>query len=220
MDIWLDTANIQIIQKAVRIGILAGITTNPDIIASSQRSFEEVLEALLHYQEGPVVAQVVAEEVSDMVQQGQNLYSFSNRLIIKVPVTKAGLEAIHLLSRQGIPTMATVVFSVRQMLMAAKAGAHYVAPYISRIQNAGEDPWAALSHMSEILHNYRLKTKILGASINSVEQVIKCAELGLYGVTIKDDLFERLIEDHPLTMQGVQDFQEKWKLVANPLITR
>src|SRR5947209_968437 len=133
MDIWLDTSNIRMVQKAIRFGILAGVTTNPSIIAQSQRSLEEVLEDLLHYQEGPVTAQVVAEETREMVQQGQNLFAFSNRIIVKVPITKNGLEAIHLLSRQGIPTMATVLFSPRQALMAALAGANYVAPYLSRM---------------------------------------------------------------------------------------
>lgn len=210
MDIWLDTANIKTIQRAVRVGILSGVTTNPSLIVQTKREMEDVLEDLLHYQEGPVTAQVVAEDIHEMVQQGQTLYSISNRIIVKVPITKNGLEAIHLLARQGIPTMATVIFHPRQALMAALAGANYVAPYLSRIEKIGEDPWASLETMAKIFENYRLQTKILGASLSSVEQVIKCAEVGIYGVTIKEDVFEKMIEDHSATLQGVQQFVEEW----------
>lgn len=220
MDIWLDTTNIQSIQRAVRLGLLAGVTTNPTLIAAAKRPFEDILEDLLHHQEGPVVAQVVAEETKEIVQQGQNLHTFSNRLIIKVPATKNGLEAIYLLSRQGIPTMATVIFSARQVLMAALAGAGYVAPYINRMLNAGDDPWSALNDMTRILQNYRLKTKILGASINSIEQAMKCAEIGIYGITVKEDVFEQLLEDHPLTTQSLQQFQESWRNVQAPALMR
>lgn len=219
MDIWLDTANIATIQKAIRFGLLAGVTTNPTIISESRKSLENVLEDLLHYQEGPITAQVVAEQTAEMVQQGQNLFNFSNRIIVKIPVTKQGLEAIYLLSRQGIPTMATTLFAPRQALMAALAGADYIAPYLSRLEKAGEDPWTVLSTMSRILHNYRLKTKILGASINSVEQVLKCAEIGIYGVTLKEEIFDRLIEDHSMTIQNVQKFSEDWKGNETPLLT-
>ncbi|WP_068467620.1 transaldolase family protein [Candidatus Protochlamydia phocaeensis] len=211
MDIWLDSANIKTLQKAVRFGLLSGVTTNPAIIAYAKRNMEDILEDLLHYQEGPVAAQVVAESTTEMVQQGQTLYDFSNRLIVKVPVTKNGLEAIHLLARQGIPTMATVVFHPRQALMAALAGANYVAPYINRIEKAGEDPWKVLACILHIFHNYRLQTKVLGASLSSAEQVIKCAEAGIYGVTLKEEIFEKMIEDDALTSQGVQQFAEDWK---------
>ena len=106
----MDTANIQAVHKGVRYGLLSGVTTNPTLIAHAGRDIEEVLVDLLHHQEGPVTAQVISNETFEMVQQGQTLYSLSNRLIIKVPATKNGLEAVHLLSRQGIPTMATAVF--------------------------------------------------------------------------------------------------------------
>jgi transaldolase len=217
MDIWLDSSNIRIVQKAVQFGLLSGVTTNPTLIAQSHKSLEDVLKDLLHHQEGPVTAQVVAEETEDMVQQGQNLFSFSNRIIVKVPITKKGLEAIHLLSRQGIPTMATVLFSARQALMAALAGADYIAPYIGRMEKAGENPWNILKSIADIFQHYRLKTKILGASINHVDQIIKCAEIGIYGVTIKQDIFEKLIEDHPLTLQRTKQFADDWKLMDTPL---
>lgn len=217
MDIWLDTTNILTIQKAVRFGLLAGVTTNPALIARSKRDLEEVLEDLLHHQEGPVTAQIIAAEVMEMVQQGQNLYSLSNRLIIKIPVTQDGLEAIHLLSRQGISTMATVIFHPRQALLAALAGADFVAPYLGRLEMAGENPWKMLTSIVQIFHNYRLKTKILGASLHTVEHVLQCAEAGIYGVTIKDELFEKLIENDEMTLKGVEQFANDWKNINSSL---
>lgn len=217
MDIWLDTTNTHTVQKAVRFGLLSGVTTNPTLIAQAKCDVEEILEELLHHQEGPVTAQVVADETLDMVQQGQNLYSLSNRLIIKVPVTKNGLEAIHLLSRQGIPTMATVIYHPRQALMAALAGANYVAPYLGRLEKAGGDPWAMLARIVHLFQTYRLQTKILGASLQTIEHVLQCAEAGIYGVTIRDELFEKLIECDPLTLKCVEQFAHDWKQVETPL---
>ena len=217
MDIWLDTTNIQQVHKAVRTGLLSGVTTNPTLIAQAERGLEEVLEDLLHHQEGPVTAQVVSDDTFEMVQQGQTLYSLSNRLIIKIPLTKNGLEAVHLLSRQGIPTMATVVFQPRQALMAALAGANYVAPYLGRMEKAGIDPWAGLQNILHLFQNYRLKTKVLGASLQTVDQVMKCAAAGIYGVTVKDDLFDKLIDDDAMTLKAVEKFTEDWKGVKTPL---
>lgn len=217
MDIWLDTTTIRIIQKAVRFGLLAGVTTNPTMIAQAQRSLEEIIEDLLHYQEEPVTVQVVGTEIEEMVQQGQSLHSLSNRLIIKVPLTKNGLEAIHLLSRQGIPTMATVIFHPRQALMAALAGADYVAPYLGRLEMLGGNPWTFLKSLVHIFQNYRLKTKILGASLQSVDHVLQCAEAGIYGVTVKDELFEKLIETDSFTLKGVEQFALDWQKVDTAL---
>lgn len=217
MDIWLDTVDIKTVQKAVKFGLLSGVTTNPSLIAHSGRDIEEVLEDLLHYQEGPVTAQVVATDTEGMVQQGQSLYSLSNRLIIKIPLTKNGLEAVHLLSRQGIPTMATVIFHPRQALLAALAGANFVAPYIGRIEKEGKNPWDILKTTVHIFNNYRLKTKIVAASLNSVEQVLQCAEAGVYGATVKDELFEKLIENDPSTVNSVEQFSVDWKTVTTPL---
>lgn len=217
MDIWLDTANIPVVQKAVRFGLLSGITTNPSLIAQTQRDLEAVIKDLLHYQEGPVTVQIGEDTTSEMVQQGQSLYSLSNRLIIKVPMTKNGLEALHLLSRQAIPTMATVIFHPHQALLAALAGANYVAPYLGRVEKAGGNPWEMLSSLVRQFQSYRLKTRILGASLSHVDHVVKCAEAGIYGVTVKEELFEKLIASDPLTAKCVEEFDEDWKKITTSL---
>ena len=173
MEIWLDTTNIQTVKKASQYGLIRGVTTNPTLIAQSQRSLEEVLEDLLNQQSGPVTAQVVSDDPLEMVQQGQALYSFSNRLIIKVPVTKSGLEAIHLLSKQNIPTMATAVYHTHQALLAALAGADYAAPYLGRIEKAGMNPWSTLQTIVHLTTMYRLKMKILAASLQGIDDVMQ-----------------------------------------------
>jgi transaldolase len=216
MKIWLDTTRISMIETAVRLGLLSGVTTNPKLIAQTKREVEDILKDLLHHQEGPVTIQVVADETSDMVQQGQTFYALSNRLVIKIPLTKNGLEAIHLLSRQAIPTMATAIFHPRQALTAALAGANYVAPYIGRLEAVGGDPWTMLKHMVNVFEVYHLKTKILAASLNSVEHVLKCAEAGIYGITVKDELFEQLIENDALTVKTVEQFHTYWQAAYFP----
>lgn len=213
MEIWLDSVNIQAVKLVKRLGFLSGVTTNPSLIAQQTLDYEKILEALLHYQEGPVTAQVCAPEAAEMVQQGQNLYAISNRIIIKVPMTKEGLDALHSLSRQGIPTMATIIVHPHQALMAALAGARYVAPYLGAIEKAGFNPWEMLQSCVKIFNNYRLSTKILAASLLSIEHVLKCAEAGIYGVTLKESLFQELMNTDPYTNERNEAFAEDWKKI-------
>lgn len=215
MQIWLDTVQKNSILKAKQMGLLSGVTTNPRLIAQSGRLFEDILQELLNCQEGPVTAQVVAEKATDMVEQGQKLYDFSNRLIIKIPSTVQGMEAIHLLSRQGIPTMATMVFQTRQAIMATLAGANYIAPYISRIEEAGENPWKILEEIQLFIKNYHLPVKIIGASLKKCEDVLKCCHLGLSCITINSLVFENLISDDPSTIHCLSLFSQEWKQSIN-----
>jgi transaldolase len=206
MKIWLDTTNVSTIRNAVELGMVAGITTNPKIIADDGRPLGDILKELLQVQEGPVTVQVNEGDAHSMFEKGAELHSMSRRIIVKVPVTKDGLNAIHKLSNEGIPTMATVVFSLRQALTASLAGADYIAPYVGRLEKSGSNPWPLLTSVLQIYKNHQLTTKILGASISSVEQVLRCAEIGIYGITIKDTLFEKLTEEDPLTSECLESF--------------
>jgi len=220
MEIWLDTANALAVERAKRLGVLGGVTTNPSLIAEEKKkNLKDLLKELLHHQEGPLAVQVMSDDTSEMVQQGQTLFSYSNRIVIKVPMTKKGLEALHLLSRQGIPTLATMVYSTRQALMAAIAGADYIAPYVSQLENHQGDPCVTLTSMMKIFQNYQLKTKILGASIKDVDQAMRCAEIGVYGITVKESIFEKLVEDHSLTPERLQKFLDDGKLINAPFLT-
>jgi len=209
MQIWLDTVDFSLIEKARQMGILYGITTNPSIAAKSNMHLEDLLEKLLAIQNGPVTAQVTANEASRMIIQGEALFNFSNRIIVKIPATGEGFKAIHALSPR-IPTMATAVFDVNQVLLSAKAGAAYIAPYYSRICEADIDGIEAIRAMLGLLQRYGFSSKLLAASLQSPEQVKELAEMGAHAVTLKEDVFRSFIGDNPLTLQSLDRFALDW----------
>lgn len=210
MKIWLDTTNVELVKMADDLGFLFGVTTNPALVAKSGKPMKEILRNLLDIQDGPVTGQVVAQDAKGMVKQGQMLYDFSDRIVVKIPVTEEGLQAIHVLSHEEIPVMATVVFHPYQALVAALAGAHYIAPYVGQIEKSGKNPWEVLSSMMNIYEKQGIKTEILAASISTNEQVTKCAELGIPHITLKDEAFRQLIATAPNTKERVDHFISVW----------
>lgn len=211
MKIWLDTANLETVKRGAKLGILYGVTTNPAIIAESGKPMRTVLQSLLDIQDGPVTGQVVGHSAQEMIDQGLELYDFSDRIIVKVPVTQEGLEAIQALKAQSIPTMATVVLHPHQALIAALIGADYIAPYIGQIERNGQDPLAMLQAISKCYQNYQVKTEILCASIGSLEQICRCAELGMPHVTLKEALFSQLLATDPKTQERINHFETVWQ---------
>jgi transaldolase len=211
MEIWLDTAELDLIESANAMGILHGVTTNPSIVAKSKMGLEDLLEKLLKIQSGPVTAQVTANEAPKMIEQGEALYRFSNRIIVKVPVTKEGLKAIHALSLKKIPVMATAVFDSNQVLLAARAGATYIAPYFSSICEMDMSGMDQFKAMFILLERYKYPAKLLGASLKSAEQVRQCSELGTHAVTLNKDVFLSFIENNPETLKRVEKFSKDWQ---------
>ncbi|MDE3045480.1 MAG: fructose-6-phosphate aldolase [Verrucomicrobiota bacterium] len=211
MEIWLDTANLETIKRAQQMGFLYGVTTNPTVVAKSNEVLEDLLEKILALQGGPVTVQVIATEASGMIAQGKALYAFSPRIVVKVPVTAEGLNAIHALNKENIPTMATAVFESSQALLAASAGAHYVAPYFSRICEADIDGIQVLKTMLHLLRQYKFNAKLIAASLRTPEQVRECCEMGAHAVTLNEKVFADFIQDHPLTTQSVQRFAKDWE---------
>lgn len=211
MEIWLDTLNLSLIELAESMGILHGVTTNPSILSKAKKPLEEVLESILAAQKGPLAVQVIAQEASEMVYEAEKLQEISPRIIVKVPVTKEGLAAISTLTKKDIPTLATTVFNPRQALLAATAGAKYIAPYYSKIELEGEDPLAYVNSMLRIIERYRFKTKILAASLKTTIQFTACAEAGVPAVTVKDELFQEIIKNNPQTMQYLDAFATDWQ---------
>lgn len=213
MNIWLDTAELSFVERALRYGLVAGVTTNPTLLAHADKKPLDVVEGLLKVQTGPVTVQVVADEVVEMVQQGLDLFALSDRIIIKVPMSKQGLEAIHALANEDVPTMATALFSPAQALTAALAGATYLAPYVGRIEKEGGNPWEVISRMQRLLEAIPKKVQIVAASLRDIDQVLRCAEIGVDAVTLKEEVFEALIADHPGTLQCITQFHEDWKRI-------
>ncbi|HSX25668.1 MAG TPA: transaldolase family protein [Chlamydiales bacterium] len=211
MEIWLDTSDLNLVEQAKQMGILFGVTTNPSIVSKSKLGMEDLLEQLLKIQKGPVTAQVTAEKAPEMIQQGEALFRFSNRLLIKIPVTGEGLKAIYALSQNKIPVMATAVFDPNQVLLAASAGASYIAPYFSLICEDDIHGIEPLKAMLRLLHRYNFPSKLLAASLRNPEQVKECAEIGAHAVTLNEKVFNAFIEDHQLTRQAIDRFARDWK---------
>lgn len=201
MEIWLDSTSTKAIKRLEKLGFLHGITTNPSLIREVGKPIEKILENLLSEQSGPITVQVTAENASEMIRQGKTWYAISPRILIKVPVTQEGFKAMRALSRQGIPIMATTVFCPHQMLLAALAGASYVALYLTRMEKAGIDSIKTMSTMMNIIAQQKLNMKLLAASISSLEQITLCAELGIHAITLKEPIFEAFLQDNPLTME-------------------
>lgn len=204
MEIWLDTIDKGAIEKAKECGLLHGITTNPTILSESALPAEECLEDLLTLFSGPIAVQVTLRSVTEMIEQGKDLYDFSSRLLIKIPVTEEGVQAIYHLTQLGIPVMATTIFEPIQALMAIQAGATYLAPYFSHM---GEK---ALSTCLSIQKMLNPRCKLLVAALNTPEQVAQCAEAGFAAVTLKAALFKQCLTAPSQTLDHLTRFESAW----------
>lgn len=203
MEIWLDTIDLPAIQAAKECGLLFGITTNPSIVSQSPQPLEDLLLDLLNCQMGPVAVQVTADNPFEMREQAKALFAFSSRLIIKIPATPEGLRAIASLKSQRIPTMATAIFEPLQGLLAAQAGASYLAPYVSHI---GENAISTLETLQHLLKTHQLPAKILAAALKTPTQVLDCLRLGIPALTIKETLFHSCLIPPPQTLDFLAKF--------------
>lgn len=210
MEIWLDSADLDWIGKAQGMGILHGVTTNPSIVAKSSHVLEDLLEKILQIQKGPVAVQVTAENADQMTLQAKALYGFSDRIIVKVPITIEGLKTLNTLSKGGIPTMAVAAFEPNQVLLAARAGADYIAPYYSHICEADINGIEALKSMLHVLKLHRFPAKFIAASLRTPEQVTECAAMGAHAVTLNEDVLKKMVEPHPNTLQALHRFSKDW----------
>lgn len=211
MEIWIDSCDSQVIADACRYGIIFGVTTNPSMLAKSDCDLEKVINKLLDVQDGPVAIQVVADEASAMVHQAIALHTFSDRIVVKIPLTQQGLIAMKQLSEQEISIMATAVFQPNQALHAALAGADYLAPYIGRMYNSGIDALESLQTMKTIFDKYTLKTKLIAAALQSPEQITACAAMGISAVTMRGTLFNQFVTDDPYTIESLEGFAADWE---------
>lgn len=211
MEIWLDTCDSNTIKAAVQFGIIHGITTNPSLLAATHEDPEKVIINLLELQDGPVAVQITAINSDEMIKRALALHAFSDRIIIKLPVVQQGLIAIKKLAEEGVSTIATAVFHPTQALLAALAGADYVAPYLGRMFDAGIEAQASLQSMVTIYRQHGFKTKILAAAIKTTDQIIACAEMGVSAVTLKNTLFGRLMADDAYTLDSLKAFAEDWE---------
>ncbi|WP_372010673.1 fructose-6-phosphate aldolase [Paenibacillus chitinolyticus] len=211
MKLFLDTANVNEIKEAHELGVISGITTNPSLIAKEGRDFFETLKEIVGIVgDLPISAEVVATDVEGMVQQGEKLAKIGNGIVIKVPMTADGLKATKRFSDQGIKTNVTLVFSSTQALLAARAGATYVSPFIGRLDDINQVGMNLIEEVSQIISVHELPTQIIAASVRHSTHVIEAALLGSHIATVPFKVIEAMMK-HPLTDAGVERFMKDWE---------
>lgn len=210
MKFFLDTANVQEIKRINELGLVDGVTTNPTIISKEGRDFKEVITEICGMIEGPVSAEVIALDTESMVKEARDIATWADNVVVKIPMTEEGLRAVNILSKEGIKTNVTLIFTIAQGLMAAKAGATFVSPFVGRLDDIATDSLALISNMKKVLTYYGYQTEIIAASIRSLKHVEEVAELGSDIATIPGTLFPKLWS-HPLTDAGIQAFLKDWE---------
>ncbi|MBA4794747.1 fructose-6-phosphate aldolase [Phenylobacterium sp.] len=217
MQIFLDTTDTAVLKDLAATGLVDGVTTNPSLIAKSGRPMLEVIAEICDLVEGPVSAEVAAIDVDGMLAEGRRLASVAQNVVVKVPLTRAGLTATGELSREGILTNVTLCFSAAQALLAAKAGATYISPFIGRLDDHGADGMGLITEIRAIYDNYDFDTEILAASIRSPAHVTASALAGADCATIPPATFADLFK-HPLTEKGLDQFMSDWAKTGQSIL--
>jgi transaldolase len=211
MKFFIDTGNIQQIKEAVELGMCDGVTTNPSLIAKEGRDHKQVIQEITKLLNGkPVSVEGIGDTAEQMVEEAEEFVTWGKGVVVKIPMTKEGLKAVRILSRDGIETNVTLVFSASQALLAAKAGATYVSPFIGRLDDIGQKGMNLIDDVVKIYQNYGLETEIIVASIRSTDHVIEAAKLGAHIATIPTKVMD-LMWKHELTDKGIEIFKNDWK---------
>lgn len=214
MKFFIDTANIDEIKDVNSWGIIDGVTTNPSLIAKEGRNFEEVVKEITGIVDGPISAEVVSLEAEGMLDEGRELAKIHDNIVIKVPMTKEGLKAVKQFSEENIKTNVTLVFSASQALMAAKAGATYVSPFLGRLDDISSNGIKLIEDISNIFAIYDIDTEIIAASIRHPMHLVDCALTGADIATIPYKVFNQMLK-HPLTDSGIESFLKDWETVKD-----
>ncbi len=212
MKFFIDTADIEEIKKAHEIGMVDGVTTNPSLIAKTGRPFLDVIKDILAVVDGPVNAEVVSLDSAGMLKEGRELAKIHDNIVVKIPMTLEGMKTVRALTAEGIHTNVTLCFSPTQALLAAKAGATYLSPFVGRLDDIAEDGMRLIGEILEIFGNYDYQTQVLVASIRSPMHVVTAARMGADVATIPYNVIEQLAK-HPLTDSGLKKFLSDWEKV-------
>jgi transaldolase len=219
MKIFLDTANIKSIRHYSEMGMVDGITTNPTLLSKESGDPEEIMKEIVKIVQGPVSLEVISTETNQIIKEAYILKRYGSNVVIKIPMIPDGLKAVKKLKEEGIETNVTLVFSANQALLAAKAGASYVSPFIGRLDDMGNDGMNLIRDINQIFKNYQYTTKILVASIRHPIHVIESAKAGADVVTLPPDILGKMFL-HPLTDKGLKTFISDWENLkkTNPSI--
>ncbi|TFH16110.1 fructose-6-phosphate aldolase [Candidatus Bathyarchaeota archaeon] len=213
MEIYIDTAEIAAIKKYWDMGVIDGVTTNPTLIARSGRVFSEVVAEIAAIVKGPISVEAVSNKAEELITESKKLAEYGKHIVIKIPMTAEGLKATKELTKLGIKTNVTLIFSASQALLAAKAGATYVSIFVGRLDDNGHEGMDVVWETSQIFQNYGIESKIITASIRHPRHVIDAAKAGSHVATIPPSILDKMIE-HPLTDNGLAKFAEDWAKVS------
>lgn len=210
MQFFIDTADIDAIRKANEMGFISGVTTNPSLIAKEGRNFHDTIKEICSIVDGPVSAEVTAEDAEGMIKQGKELASWDPHVVVKIPMTAVGMKAVAGLKKAGVRTNVTLVFSANQALIAARAGASFVSPFVGRVDDIGWDGVKLVRTIAEIFETFNIDTKIIAASIRKPQHIYQCA---LAGADIATVPYQVLLDamKHPLTDIGMARFKKDWE---------
>lgn len=214
MKLFIDTANIEEIKEVASWGIIEGVTTNPSLIAKEGKDFKSVVEEICSIVDGPISAEVISLESEKMIEEGRELAKIHKNIIVKIPMTREGLKAVKVLAKEGIKTNVTLVFSANQALMAAKAGATYVSPFLGRLDDIGHEGMELIRDIVNIFDIYAMETEVISASVRHPRHVTDGALAGAHISTIPFKVFEQML-NHPLTDIGIDKFMQDWNKTFN-----
>jgi transaldolase len=212
MQFFIDSADIADIKKALALGLCDGVTTNPSLVAKTGRAFGDVLKEIVALVPGPISAEVTATDAEGMLREARHYAKYGEQVVIKIPLIVEGLRAVKVLSGEGIKTNVTLCFSAVQALLAAKAGATYVSPFVGRLDDVSTDGMQLIADIVQIYRNYDFRTKVLVASVRHPVHVLQAAKLGAHVATIPYSVIEQLAK-HPLTDIGLKKFLADWEKV-------
>jgi transaldolase len=210
MRFFLDTANISELKAAERLGVMAGVTTNPSLIAKEGRNLKEVIREICRITPGPVSAEVIALDAEGMIAEARELAALATNVVIKIPMTIEGLKAVRVLAEENIQSNVTLVFSANQALLAARAGATYVSPFVGRLDDIGNDGMALVRQIVNIFDLHGILTEVIAASIRHPLHVTQAAEAGAHIATVPYKVLEQMVK-HPLTDIGIEKFMADWE---------
>ena len=209
MKLFIDTANVNEIKEAAALGVICGVTTNPSLIAKEGRDFIETIKEITTIVDGPISAEVVAPDAEGMVKEAEKLAALHSNIVIKIPVTAEGLKAVKILSTKGIKTNVTLIFSAAQALLAARAGATYVSPFVGRLDDISSNGISLIADIAEIFAIHDINCEIISASIRSPQSVVDSAKAGAHIATIPYKVITQML-GHPLTDSGIDRFMKDW----------
>ncbi|MCS7171131.1 MAG: fructose-6-phosphate aldolase [Aquificaceae bacterium] len=212
MQFFLDTGHVEEIKQALEWGILDGVTTNPSLISKTGRPFLDVAKEILQLVDGPVSLETVSRDAEGMVKEGKMLAELGDNVVVKIPMTPEGMKAVQILESEGIPTNVTLVFSPTQALIAAKAGASFVSPFVGRVDDVSNDGMKLIREIKQIFDNYEIDTEIIVASVRHPMHVVEAALIGADICTMPFEVLKRLFQ-HPLTDKGIELFLKDWEKV-------